>query len=85
MTEAPIGGAKDGNANRAGEARAECNFAGASSAALADEAVMSFHRAMDAVMRAFVGLDPPARVSTGACQRNADGSYTLSGGGRMMP
>jgi len=31
--------------------------AGAGSVALADEGVVSFHRAMDAVMRAFVGLD----------------------------
>jgi len=35
--------------------------AGAGSAALADEAVVSFHRAMDAVMRAFVGLDLPEK------------------------
>jgi hypothetical protein len=31
--------------------------AGADSVALADEGVVSFHRAMDAVMRAFVGLE----------------------------
>ena len=35
--------------------------AGVGSAALADEAVVSFHRAMDAVMRAFVGLDLPEK------------------------
>jgi hypothetical protein len=35
--------------------------AGAGSATLADEAVVSFHRAVDAVMRAFVGLDLPEK------------------------
>jgi len=35
--------------------------AGAGSAALADEAVESFQRAMDAVMRAFIGLDLPEK------------------------
>jgi hypothetical protein len=35
--------------------------AGAGSVSLADEGVVSFHRAMDAVMRAFVGLDLPEK------------------------